>query len=87
MNRYEVWSRAENGRVRKHGEAVGLTFEDACKHLACESIDFWTYYEKGRYRGRPLSESAADAESGVEAGIRPKRDVVRSSRTDRATER
>ncbi|MDH5676224.1 MAG: hypothetical protein OEZ06_29155 [Myxococcales bacterium] len=52
--RYEVWSRDDNGEVEKHGAAFGLTFEDACKHLASESIDFWTHFDKGRYRGRPL---------------------------------
>lgn len=63
---YEVWSRATSGAVQKHGSAFGVTFEDACKHLACESIDFWTHYERGRYRGRPLCESRRQALGAAE---------------------
>jgi len=33
---HEVWSRTETGSVEKHGAAFGVTFEDACKHLAPE---------------------------------------------------
>jgi hypothetical protein len=51
---FEVWSRTDTDRAHKHGEAFGLTFSDACKHLASESLDFWTHYDKGRYRSRPL---------------------------------
>lgn len=58
---YEVWSRADNGSAQKHGVALGVTFEDACKHLASESIDFWTHFDKGRYRGRPLYQDQGQA--------------------------
>ena len=65
---YEVWSRSENGDAQKHGVALGVTFEDACKHLASESIDFWTHFDKGRYRGRRLyrDRSAALAANDVQ---------------------
>ena len=62
---YEVWSRTAGGGVQKHGSAFGVTFEDACKHLACESIDFWTHYERGRYRGRVLCETRGQALGGA----------------------
>ena len=52
--RIEIWSRAPDGSAHKHGEANGLTFEDACKQLSTECLDFWTHYERGSYRGRPL---------------------------------
>lgn len=41
----------------KHGMAPGVTFSDACKHLACTSLDFWTHYERDHYRGLPLYPS------------------------------
>lgn len=59
--RFEVWSRTEDGDVVKHGDAVGMTFEDACKQLACDSVDFWTHYEKRRYRNRTLHPSRGEA--------------------------
>lgn len=58
---YEVWTRAPDGTVQCHGGAHGLTFEDACKHLSCESLDFWTHFEKGRYRGRRLCATRSEA--------------------------
>jgi len=66
---YEVWSRADDGAAHKHGVALGVTFEDACKHLASESIDFWTHFDKGRYRGRQLyrDRTAALTESTGES--------------------
>ena len=59
--RYEVWSRTDKGSAEKHGTAFGVTFADACKQLASESIDFWTHFDKGSYRGRPLYQSQAQA--------------------------
>ncbi|MGD8862729.1 MAG: hypothetical protein PVI30_22145 [Myxococcales bacterium] len=56
---FEIWSRTQDGRAHKHGGACGRTFDDACKHLASESVDFWTHYDKGRYRGRALYPSEA----------------------------
>jgi hypothetical protein len=56
---FEIWSRTQDGRAQKHGGACGRTFDDACKHLASESVDFWTHYDKGRYRGRALYPSEA----------------------------
>jgi hypothetical protein len=64
---HEIWSCAPDGRVQKHGGAFGLTFEDACKHLSCESVDFWKEYHKGRYRGRLVCESRAQALARVPA--------------------
>lgn len=58
---FEIWSRDADGDVEKLGAAFGVTFEDACKHLASESIDFWTHFEKGLYRGRPLYRSRGQA--------------------------
>lgn len=58
---YEIWSRDETGGVRLHGSASGLTFEDACKQLSCDSLDFWRYYARGAYRGQRLHSSAAAA--------------------------
>lgn len=65
--RYEIWSCSESGHVHKHGAAFGATFEDACKHLASESIDFWTHYERGRYQGRPVYPSRREALAAVES--------------------
>ena len=59
--RHEVWSRSETGQALFHGHASGLTFEDACKHLACSSIDFWRHYRRGCYGGQALYGSAAEA--------------------------
>lgn len=58
---FEIWSRSGDGKIRKHGGAHGLTFKDACKHLACTSLDFWTHYERGHYRGLPLYETREQA--------------------------
>jgi hypothetical protein len=44
---------------------VGITFEDACKQLACESLDFWTHYDKGKYRGWTLFPTMAEAAPSV----------------------
>lgn len=57
---HEVWSLDADGQPHKHGAALGLTFQDACKQLASESVDFWTHYDKGRYQGRPLYRSRED---------------------------
>jgi hypothetical protein len=62
---HEVWSRTETGSVEKHGAAFGVTFEDACKHLAAESVDFWTYFDRGYYRGRRLYPSRSQALAAV----------------------
>ena len=62
--RYEIWSLNETGEARLHGCASGLTFEDACKQLACDSLDFWRYYERGAYRNQRLYPSAAEALEG-----------------------
>ena len=59
--RIEIWSCSPDGSARKHGEANGLTFADACKQLSTECIDFWTHYERGAYQGRPLHASRAAA--------------------------
>ncbi len=59
--RFEIWSRREDGTARLHGRAEGLTFEDACKHLSCESLDFWNHYVGRKYRGAKLYESKAEA--------------------------
>jgi hypothetical protein len=61
---FEIWSRGESGLVRLHGRALGLTFEDACKHLACESLDFWHHYARGSYGGEKLYPSADEALAG-----------------------
>lgn len=58
---HEVWSCDTAGRAQMHGTAFGLTFQDACKQLASESIDFWTHYDKGHYRGRLLCQSREEA--------------------------
>jgi hypothetical protein len=63
---FEIWSRSKDGRVHKHGAALGLTFQDACKHLASECVDFWTHYDKGRYQGRRLYASRGQAEAAAE---------------------
>ena len=60
---FEIWSRTPTG-VRLHGRAAGLTFEDACKQLACESLDFWHHFSRGSYRGDKLYPSSADALAG-----------------------
>ena len=62
--RYEIWSRLETGEARLHGCATGLTFQDACKQLACDSLDFWRHYEKGSYQSHKLYPSAAEALHG-----------------------
>ena len=62
---FEIWSRSERGEARLHGCASGLTFEDACKQLACDSIDFWRYFDRGSYGGRKLHPSAARALEGA----------------------
>jgi hypothetical protein len=63
---HEVWSRTHDGTVLQHGVAPGLTFADACKHLCTESIDFWTHFDKGCYRGHRLypSRQLALADAG-----------------------
>ena len=38
-----------------------MTFEDACKHLSTENLDFWTHYERGAYRGRRLYATREEA--------------------------
>ena len=58
---FEIWSRGEGGEPRLHGRAAGLTFEDACKQLACDSIDFWQNFERGSYAGHRLYASASQA--------------------------
>ena len=55
----EVWSRGPDGAARLHGRARCLSFADACKQLATESIDFWTHYDRGCYQGRSLHPSRA----------------------------
>lgn len=60
-NYFEVWSRTTSGSAEKHGAALGVTFEDACKHLACESLDFWQHFDKGMYRGQRLYPSEQEA--------------------------
>ncbi len=60
---FEIWSRSRTNEPQFHGRAFGLTFEDACKQLACDSLDFWRYYERGRYNGRLLFGSAEEARS------------------------
>lgn len=59
--RFEVWSCDAVGRPHMHGTAAGRTFADACKQLACDSMDFWTHFDKGCYQGRPLHSSRAEA--------------------------
>lgn len=66
---FEIWSRTNDGGARKHGTACGVTFDDACKHLASESIDFWTHYDKGRYRGQRLYESQGAALAAGASGV------------------
>lgn len=63
--RFEVWSRTEDGDAVKHGVADGMTFDDACRQLACDSVDFWTHYERRRYRDRTLHPSRAEALRGA----------------------
>ena len=63
-DRFEIWSRTETGEARLHGRACGVTLEDACKQLACDSLDFWRNYERGSYCGHPLYPSAAEALKG-----------------------
>ena len=63
--RYEIWSLGESGEPHLHGCASGLTFEDACKQLACDSLDFWHHYERGAYRRQKLYPSAAEALEGA----------------------
>ena len=69
---FEIWSRCEDGTARLHGRAEGITFEDACKHLACESLDFWSHYTRGKYRGVKLysskKEAIASAGTGADRG-------------------
>lgn len=60
-NHFEIWSRVETGELKLHGAAYGLTFEDACKQLASESIDFWKHYARGTYRGEKLYPSEEEA--------------------------
>ena len=60
---FEIWSGTDSGEARLHGRALGLTFEDACKHLACESLDFWKNYERGAYGGEKLYATKAEAEA------------------------
>ena len=59
--RFEVWSRVDGGAIERHGVAFGLTFEDACKQLSTESLDFWEHFEKGRFRGHKVYPSRAEA--------------------------
>lgn len=63
-NYFEIWSRPPSGDLRCHGRAPGMTFDDACKHLACESLDFWTHFDRGRYQGDPLFASRHEAQLG-----------------------
>ena len=62
---FEIWSRDETGGARLHGRAAGLTFEDACKQLACESLDFWRHYARGSYGNERLYPSEAEALAGT----------------------
>jgi len=62
--RFEIWSRSAAGTARLHGNASGATFQDACKHLACESIDFWTHFARGAYGDEKLYPSEAEALAG-----------------------
>ncbi len=55
---FEIWSSSDSGEPRLHGRASGLTFEDACKQLACDSLDFWRNFERGAYAGYRLYASA-----------------------------
>lgn len=64
---FEVWSRRANGETHFHGRAYGLTFEDACKQLACDSLDFWHHYKRGCYDGQPLHASAEAARAETRA--------------------
>lgn len=57
---FEIWSHDAEG-PRLHGRAAGLTFEDACKQLASESVDFWTHFSRGSYRGERLYASKREA--------------------------
>lgn len=57
---YEVWSRTPSGSLKKHGVARGLTFEDACKQLACDSLDFWMHFQRGAYQGHKLHPSETE---------------------------
>lgn len=66
--RFEIWSRCEGGTARLHGRAEGMTFEDACKHLACESLDFWSHYTRGKYRGFKLYSSKDEALTPGDSG-------------------
>ena len=61
---FEIWSRRETGDAVLHGRARGLTFQDACKQLACDSIEFWRYHERDTWRGQKLFPSAAQALEG-----------------------
>lgn len=58
---FEIWSRSTSGEPRLHGRASGLTFEDACKQLACDSLDFWRFYDRGSYRDQKVYPSATEA--------------------------
>jgi hypothetical protein len=60
--RFEIWSRTLDGSIKRHGVARGLTFVDACKQLASESVDFWKGYDdKGKFQGYRLHSSRAEA--------------------------
>lgn len=61
---FDIWSRSPSGEPQLHGRAQGLTFEDACKQLASESIDFWHHFERGSYRGEKLYPSKAEVLGG-----------------------
>ncbi len=63
-NRYEIWSLNDSGEPRLHGHATGLTFDDACKQLACDSLDFWRHYKRGSYAGHKLYASRDAAVAG-----------------------
>jgi len=59
--RFEIWSRTLDGSIKRHGVARGLTFVDACKQLASESVDFWKDYDdKGKFQGYRLHSSRAE---------------------------
>ena len=58
---FEIWSRIPDGSVKKHGSALGLTFGDACKQLASESVDFWNHYDgRGKFKGYELHPTCAE---------------------------
>ena len=58
---FEIWSQTLDGSIKMHGAAQGLTFVDACKQLASESVEFWKHYDdKGKFQGYKLHSSRAE---------------------------